>query len=94
MHVLAVHRQDQHWLAGELALDVAQQVEPAAAGHGEVEDRHVPVDFAGKLQGLIPVGRFPYYGRRGVGSEHLLETVADDRMVIGYEDSHFGAPCL
>src|ERR1041385_2953760 len=42
VHVLGVHREDQHRLAGELALDVAEEIEAAAAGHGEVEDRHVP----------------------------------------------------
>ena len=30
---------------------------------------------------------------RRIAREHLLQPVAHDRMVIGYEDSHFIPPC-
>src|SRR5919204_842411 len=53
VHVFGVHAENQHGLAGELLLDIAEQVESATAGHGEVEDRHVPFHFARQLERLI-----------------------------------------
>src|SRR3954471_14074537 len=88
MHIFGVHRQNQYWLARKLLLDVAEQIEATAAGHGKVEDRHVPLELAGELERFVPVGRFTYDGRCGVGRQHLLETVAHDRMIVGYENSH------
>jgi hypothetical protein len=93
MHVFRVHREDQHRLAGKFPLDVAEQVEAAAAGHGEVEDRHVPVHLARQLERFVAVCGFAHYRCCGVAREHLLQPVAHDRMVIGYEDSHFIPPC-
>src|SRR5207302_1729646 len=88
MHVLRMHAEDQHRLAGELLLDVAEEVEAAAAGHGEVEDRHVPLHPASELERFVAVRRFTYDSRCGVGRQHLLEPVTHDRMIVSYENSH------
>src|SRR5947209_4356369 len=53
MHIFRVHAEDQHRLAGEFFLDIAEQIESAAPGHGEIEDRHVPFDLARKLERLV-----------------------------------------
>jgi hypothetical protein len=83
-----VHRQDQHRAAGEFLLHVAQQVEAAAPGHGEVEDRHVPFELACHGERFVAVGCFPYDGRRRVRREHLLQAVPHDRVIVCYEYSH------
>src|SRR5438874_3104847 len=88
MHVFRMHAEDQYRLAGKFLLDVAEQVETAAAGHGEIEDRHVPLHLAGELQRLVAVGGFTHYGSGRIGREHLLQAVTDDRMIVGYENSH------
>jgi hypothetical protein len=83
-----VHREDQHRLAGKLALDVAEQVEAAAAGHGEIEDRHVPLQRARHLQRLVAVGRLSHYRGAWIGGKHLLESMTNDRVVVCDENSH------
>ena len=65
-----------------------EKVEAAAPGHREIEDRHVPFELARELEGFVAVCRFADHGRRRVIGQHLLQAVAHDRVVIGYEDSH------
>src|SRR3954464_475652 len=91
VHVFGVHRQDQHRLAWKFFLDIAEEVEAAAARHGESEDRHVPFDLAGELEGLVAVSRFTDNCSCRIGGKHLLQTVTHYRVVSGYENSH-GVP--
>src|SRR5581483_10757480 len=88
MHVFGMHAEDQHRLARKFLLDIAQQIESAAAGHGKIEDRHVPLQLTRQLKRLVPIRRFPYYGRGGVRGKHLLKTVSHYRVVVSYENSH------
>jgi hypothetical protein len=88
-----VHRQDQHRPAGKLLLHVAEQVEAAAPGHGEVENRHVPFELARHGERFVAVSCFTDYGGGRIGRQHLLEAVANDRMIVGYQNSHLcGSP--
>ena len=89
MHVFRVHAEDQHRLAGKFFLDVAEQIEAAAPGHGEIEDRHVPFHLARQLERLVTIGCFTDHGGRWIGRQHLLQPVTYDRVIVGYENSHF-----
>src|SRR6266850_1339601 len=89
VHIFRMHAEDQHRLTWKFLLDVAEEVEAAAPGHGEIENRHVPFDLARELECLVAVGGFTDYGGGRIGREHLLQPVAHNRVIVGYENSHF-----
>jgi hypothetical protein len=90
-----VHAEDQHRTSGELLLHVAKEIEAAAARHREIEDRHVPLDLARKLERFVAIRGFPHHGGRRIVRQHLLEAVTHNRVVVGNEDSHkFRSPLV
>jgi hypothetical protein len=88
MHVFECMLRISTGRPGKFLLHVAEQIEPAAPGHREIEDRHVPIDPARELERLVTVGRFAHDRRRWIVRQHLLEPVSHDRVVVRYEDSH------
>ena len=60
----------------------------AVSSHGRID---MGIGLTGQLEGFVAVGRLAHHGRGRVGGQHLLQPVADDRMVI--DDGHLRAIC-
>jgi hypothetical protein len=84
-----VHAEDQHRPKNR-ALQVAQRRGRAPASRSRY--RHVPLDLAREIERFVAVSRLANYGGGGVVGEHLLETVTDYGVIVGYENSHGHLP--
>src|SRR6266850_398027 len=84
--------QDQHRALRELALDLAEQLQPAAARHREIQDRHVPVELARKLQGFVAVLRLAHHLHIGLAGQDLLQAVPHHRVIVRDQDFHSEPP--
>src|SRR3989442_1320529 len=80
--------QAQHRALRELALDLAEQLQPAAARHRVIQDRHVPFELARKLHGFIAVLRLAHHQHVGLAGQHLLQAVAHHRVIVRDQDLH------
>src|SRR5437016_3887752 len=88
VQLLRMHAQDPHRALRELAFYLAQQLQPAAARHRVVQDRHVPFELARKLHGFIAVLRLAHHQHVGLAGQHLLQAVAHHRVIVRDQDLH------
>src|SRR2546425_294342 len=88
VQLLRMHAQDQHRALRELAFDLAQQLQPAAARHRVIQDRHVPFELARELHGFIAVLRLAHHQHVGLAGQHLRQAVSHHRVIVRNQDLH------
>ena len=78
-----MHAQDEHGHPGFMLLDFAQDLEPAASRHGDVEDHNVPVLLPDEVQRLLGVSSFAEGGALELIGQNLLQPVANYCVIVG-----------
>ena len=81
--LLRVHGEDQDGQTRFVLPDELEHLQSTLAGHRDVKDHKVPVLLGDHLQRLGSVGCFAGNDKVvGIGQD-LLDTIADDGMVVG-----------
>ena len=69
-------------------LDFLENLQPAAARHGQVQDDDVPMLLPYALERLLRIRRLAEGGSLESLGQDLLEALAHDGVVVCNEDSH------
>ena len=86
---LAVLAQDEDLRARDEPPDLERRLQPAESGHGDIHDDEVGLERHGEIDRLLPVGGLAHHIQVAGRSEEGAHAVADDRVVVGDEDSGF-----
>ncbi len=93
--LLGVDAQDHDGQVRLLALELLEDLEPAAARHGDVQQDEIEVLLLDQVQDLLPVAGLAGHIHVGLTHEDLLVPLADDGVIIGDQDSNlFHGPSL
>ena len=84
--VLLVHAQHQHGEAREFALDVLEDIQPAARSEGKIEDDGVKGTGTQQGQELVGGGRFTADGEASRLGDDLPKPLSHDCVVVGDDD--------
>jgi hypothetical protein len=78
---------EQNWSAGRLLANLSGCVDPILAGHQEVQNDEIGVEFFRFANGIVAVSRlathFPVY----VIAQEAPDALANDRAVIGDQNA-------
>src|ERR1700716_3796361 len=92
VHFLGQDAQHQDRAPGILSLDFSHQVGAAAAGHGVVEHRDIPLEPPGHVECLVSTLRLTNHDHVVLRSDDLPEPPANDGVIVCDQDSHHGSP--
>ena len=87
-----VHGENQDGQLGRFGLDLADQIDPAAPRHRQIEHEQVEAALAHVAQYLEAVDRFADDVDVGRAVENALESFAHDRVVVGNNYSDHRGP--
>ncbi|MDB6059356.1 MAG: hypothetical protein JWO95_3200, partial [Verrucomicrobiales bacterium] len=80
--------QNEHGQFWAKHFDVAQNIDAAAAGHGDVENDDVPLFGADLLESFAGIGGFTDNGFAEARLNELLQSHANERVIVGDENVH------
>src|SRR6266487_3477859 len=89
-----MHREDDEARPRAQAQDIAERVDAAAVGKGEIEEDHVPRIRLHAGEGLADGRRLAEMAEAGLAAEQLDEALADDRVIVGHEHADYPGWCL
>ena len=82
MRLFREHAQNEDRTTRVTAFDFLDQLYPASAGHGKVENGDVPVELANELEGFIAVFGFADHFHVVLRGQDLSQTTPNDRVVV------------
>jgi hypothetical protein len=75
-------------VSGAALQDVARRHRAVHAGHGEIHDHHLRLEFGGELHGLVAVFGFADHGNRRVVLQHAAEAAPHQAVVVHQQDGN------
>ena len=90
--IFRMHAEDEHRQRRPFALHFLQHIQAVAPWHSDVQHQRVDTQSFKRRQNFVTIGSFTDDGELWIFRQDLLQSLTDDRVVIGDQDSNHFAP--